>query len=35
MSDLELLLGGLLSSFGVGWAMGRWIKSIRQFFDQI
>jgi len=35
MSDLEIIIGGLLSAFGVGFAIGRSIKAIRQFFDVI
>lgn len=35
MSDFALMIGGLVSSFAVGWGFGKTIKAIRQFFDSI
>lgn len=35
MSNLALLIGGGMSCFAAGWALGRWIKTIRQFMDQL
>ena len=35
MSDVVLMVGGLVSALGVGFAIGRSIKAIRQFFDAI
>jgi hypothetical protein len=34
-SDLVLVVGGAISCFGLGWSVGRGIKMIRQFFDQV
>lgn len=33
MTDLEILWGGYISVFALGWVLGRSIKAIRQFFD--
>lgn len=30
-----LLLGGCMSCFAAGWTVGRWIKAVRQFLDQV
>lgn len=35
MSDLALILGGAVSCFAFGWAIGRWVKTLRQFFDNL
>jgi hypothetical protein len=35
MSDLALVVGGAISCLGLGWAVGRWIKTLRQFFDSV
>lgn len=33
--ELAILIGGLLSAFGLGWSGGKTLKSIRQFFDTL
>jgi len=35
VTDWLVVLGGLLSAWGVGWIFGRGWKMIRQFTDQI
>ena len=33
--DFAILIGGLLSAFGLGWSGGKALKSIRQFFETL
>lgn len=35
MSDLEIIIGGVVSSFAVGWALGYGVKIYRRFFDAV
>ena len=34
-NNLVLLISGAFSSFAVGWAIGRSVKAVRQFFDHV
>lgn len=35
MSDLALLIGGLMSSFCIGFSCAYLVKTVRRFFEQI
>jgi hypothetical protein len=34
-SDFAILITGLIGTFGLGWAAGKTIKAIRQFFESV
>jgi len=33
--DFALMVGGFVSSFALGWVLGRTIKTVRNFFDLV
>lgn len=35
IDNFAAVIGLLVSSFGLGWAMGRWVKTLRQIFDNL
>jgi len=35
MSDLAILVGGLISAFGLGFVVGMSFKAVRRFLDSV